>query len=60
MKSKMLGALIVSVCLTGQSFGFGLLDMMLGCGCGCDSCEPQFVVKNRVAVLTVAAATAVR
>ena len=42
MKSKLFGALIVSVCcLTGQSYGFGLLDTMLGSGCGCDSCERQ-------------------
>ncbi len=41
MKWNMLGALIVGICLTGQSYGFGLLDTMLGCGCGCDSCEPQ-------------------
>jgi len=40
MKSKLLGALIISVCLTGQSFGFGLLDTMLGSGCGCDCVEP--------------------
>ena len=42
MKSKLFGALIVSVCcLAGQSHGFGLLDTMLGSGCGCDCCEPQ-------------------
>ncbi len=41
MKWNILGALIVGICLTGQSYGFGLLDTMLGCGCGCDSCEPQ-------------------
>ena len=41
MKSKMLGALIVSVCLAGQTQGFGLLDTMLGSGCGRDCCEPQ-------------------
>ena len=41
MKWNMLGALIVGVCLTGQSYGFGLLDTMLGSGCGCDCCEQQ-------------------
>ncbi len=39
MKGNVLGALLVSVCLTGQSFGAGLMDRMLGNGCGCDSCE---------------------
>lgn len=41
MKGNLLGALLVSVCLAGQSFGAGLLDRMLGSGCGCDSCEPS-------------------
>ena len=36
MRWNVLGALLVSVCLTGQSFGAGLLDRMLGSGCGCD------------------------
>jgi len=31
------GALIVSVGLCSQSFGFDLLDRMLGMGCGCDA-----------------------
>ena len=40
------GALVVSVGLCGQSFGFELLDRMLGlndCGCNscCNSCEPS-------------------
>jgi len=39
MKGNLLGALLVSVCLAGQSFGAGLMDRMLGNGCGCDSCE---------------------
>ncbi len=41
MKSKVMGSLIVSIFLAGQSYGFGLLDSMLSGGCGCDSCEPQ-------------------
>jgi hypothetical protein len=41
MKGNLLGALLVSVCLAGQSFGAGMLDRMLGGGCGCDSCEPS-------------------
>ena len=41
MKGNLLGALLVSVCLAGQSFGAGMLDRMLGDGCGCDSCEPS-------------------
>ena len=32
----LIGALVLSVGLCGQSFSFGLLDQMLGCGCGCD------------------------
>src|SRR5688572_16489983 len=33
------GALVVSVGLCSQSFGFGLLDRMLGLNdCGCNSC----------------------
>jgi len=39
MKAKtILGALLVSVALCGQGFGFELLDRMLGLDCGC--CEP--------------------
>src|SRR5687767_12061139 len=41
MKWNMLGALVFSVCLASQSFGYGLLDAMLGCGCGCDACDSQ-------------------
>ena len=41
MRWNLLGALLVSVCLTGQSYGFGLLDRMLDSGCGCDCCEPS-------------------
>jgi len=41
MKSKVMGALIVSIVLTGQTYGFGLLDSMLSGGCGCDSCAQQ-------------------
>ena len=35
------GALVMSLCLAGQSYGAGLLDRMLAGGCGCDSCEPS-------------------
>ena len=35
-----LGALMVSIALTSPSFGFCLLDKMLGSGCGC-CCEPS-------------------
>src|SRR5258705_12208717 len=35
-----LGALMVSIALTSPSFGFCLLDRMLGNGCGC-CCEPS-------------------
>src|SRR5207344_1185368 len=35
-----LGALMVSIALTSPSFGFCLLDKMLGNGCGC-CCEPS-------------------
>jgi hypothetical protein len=43
--NMLLGALVVSVGLCGQSFGFELLERMLGIGgygCGCESacCEP--------------------
>ena len=41
MKWNVLGALMLSLCLAGPSYGYGLLDMMLGSGCGCDCCEPQ-------------------
>ena len=41
MKWNMLGALLFSVCFASQSFGYGLLDAMLGCGCGCDACDKQ-------------------
>ena len=38
--NMILGALIVSVSMSGQSFGFELLDQLLGMGggCGCNSC----------------------
>jgi hypothetical protein len=35
MKWNFLGALMLSIALAGPSFGAGLLDQMLGCGCGC-------------------------
>src|SRR5262249_30263321 len=38
--NKFLGALMVSIALTSPSFGFCLLDRMLGNGCGC-CCEPS-------------------
>jgi hypothetical protein len=43
-----LGALVVSVGLCSQSFGFELLDRMLGLNdCGCNSCcEPQCCEKS--------------
>src|SRR4029079_19292323 len=41
MKGNVLGALLVIVCLARQSYGAGLLDRMLGNGCGCDCCEPS-------------------
>src|SRR5687768_12116717 len=42
------GALVVSVGLSSQSFGFELLDRMLGLNdCGCNSCcEPQCCEKS--------------
>ena len=44
MKRMMfLGALVLSVTFCSQSYGFELLDRMLGHGCCdscCDSCEP--------------------
>ncbi len=39
--NMLLGALVISVGLSSQSFGFDLLDRMLGLGCGCDSCRPR-------------------
>ncbi len=35
--NMVLGALVLSVGLCSQSFGFELLDRMLGMGCGCDA-----------------------
>ena len=39
--NMLLGALVISVGLSSQSFGFELLDRMLGLGCGCNSCSPR-------------------
>ena len=36
MKWNLLGALVVSCCLAGQSFAAGLMDKMLNNGVGCD------------------------
>src|SRR5262245_9982205 len=41
MRWNVLGALMLSLCLTSQGFAAGLLDRMLGSGCGCDACEPS-------------------
>jgi hypothetical protein len=40
MKWNFLGALALSTALASQSFGNGMLDRMLGSGCGC-GCEPS-------------------
>jgi hypothetical protein len=40
MKWNFLGALALSTALASPSFGFGMLDRMLGSGCGC-GCEPS-------------------
>jgi hypothetical protein len=40
MKWNFLGALALSTALASQSFGHGMLDRMLGSGCGC-GCEPS-------------------
>ena len=41
MKGKtLLGALLVSVALSSQAFGFELLDRMLGLNRGCGACDP--------------------
>ncbi len=39
--NMVLGALVVSVGLSSQSFGFELLDRMLGLGCGCEARAPK-------------------
>ena len=39
--SKFLGALVLSAGLCSQSFGAGLLDRMVGGGCGPSCCEPS-------------------
>jgi hypothetical protein len=41
MRGKtLLGALLVSVALSSQAFGFELLDRMLGLNTGCGTCDP--------------------
>ncbi len=48
MKLKLVfGALVLVTSLTGRSYGFELLDSLLGmnsCGCGC--CEPKCCEKT--------------
>jgi hypothetical protein len=47
--NMVLGALVVSVGLSSQSFGFELLDRMLGLGCGCGSHTQEACCEKPVA-----------